>query len=115
VAEEREQLTARLLEAQRDVARLSQKVAEEQGKLSRLPQPSSLLGMPEEAVQGVGRLLGAAQSSLEDLPKRQGAARKMSEAISARLPRVGLGQDIETALSRSLPVAEQARIGALGR
>ncbi|MES1188363.1 MAG: AAA family ATPase [Myxococcales bacterium] len=115
IAEERERLSAQLLEAERDVARLSQKVAEEQGKLGRLPAPSRLLGMAEDAVQTVGRLIGAAQSSLEDLPKRQGAARKMSEAIAARLPRVGLGADIETVLARSLPVAEQARVAALGR
>jgi len=115
IGEERERLSAQLLEAERDVARLSQKVAEEEGKLSRLPERSPLLGMAEDAVQTVGRLIGAAQSSLEDLPKRQGAARKMSEAIAARLPRVGLGQDIEAVLARSLPVAEQARVGALGR
>lgn len=115
IGQERERLSAQLLEAERDVARLSKKVAEEQGKLSRLPERSRLLDMAEDAVQAVGRLLGAAQSSLEDLPKRQGAARKMTEAIAARLPRVGLGQDIETVLARSLPVAEQARIGALGR
>ena len=115
IGEDRERLSSQLLEAERDVRRLTQKLNEEQGKLSRLPEPSPLLAMDEEAVQTVGRLIGAAQSSLVDLPKRQGEARTLRDAISARLPRVGLGTDIESVLARSLPVAEQARLAALGR
>ncbi len=115
VSEQRERLTLLLQEAERDVQRLSQKVAEEQGKLGRLPEPSPLLGMEEGAVRAVERKIGAAQNSLIDLPKRQAEARTLRDAIQAKLPRVGLGTDIEGVLGRSLPVAEQARLAALGR
>jgi uncharacterized protein YhaN len=115
VGEERERLQSLLVEAERDVRRLSQKLAEEQSKLGRLPEPSALLAMPEDAVQTLGRQIGAGQSSLDDLPKRQGEARTLRDAISVRLPRLGLGADIESVLARSLPVSEQARVAVLGR
>ena len=115
VGEQRERLTLQLLEAERDVRRLSQKVTEEQGKLSRLAEPSPLLGMAEEKVRAVERKIGAAQNSLIDLPKRQAEARTLRDAIQAKLPRVALGTDIETVLARNLPAAEQARVAALGR
>ncbi len=115
IGEQRERLALQLLEAERDAQRLSQKVNEEQGKLARLPEPSPLLGMAEEAVRNVERRIGAAQSSLSDLPKRQSEARTLRDAIQARLPRLGLGTDIDAVLAHSLPVAEQARVAALGR
>ncbi len=115
IGEQRERLASLLLEAERDTQRLSQKVAEEQSKLARLPEPSPLLQMAEEAVQNVERRIGAAQNSLIDLPKRQAEARTLREAIQAKLPRVGLGLDIEAVLARNLPVAEQTRLAALGR
>ena len=115
IGEQRERLTAQLLEAERDVLRLSQKAGEEQGKLLRLAEPSPLLGMAEDKVRAVERKIGAAQNSLIDLPKRQAEARTLRDAIQAKLPRVGLGADIETVLGRNLPVAEQARLAALGR
>ena len=115
VGEQRERLALQLLEAERDVRRLSQKVTEEQGKLARLAEASPLLGMAEEKVRAVERKIGAAQNSLIDLPKRQAEARTLRDAIQAKLPRVGLGTDIETVLARNLPAAEQARVAALGR
>ena len=115
VAERREQLLQHLLEAERDVQRLSQKASEEAGKLARLPEASPLLGMAEDKVRAVERKIGAAQNSLIDLPKRQAEARTLRDAIQAKLPRVGLGTDIEAVLGRNLPVAEQARLAALGR
>ena len=115
VGEQRERLGQLLLEAERDAQRLSQKVNEEQGKLARFAEPSPLLGMAEEAVRNVERRIGAAQNSLIDLPKRQAEARTLRDAIQAKLPRVGLGSDIDAVLARSLPVAEQARLAALGR
>jgi len=115
VGEQRERLTLLLLEAERDAKRLSQKVADEQAKLARLPAASPLLGMVETSVRNIERRIGAAQNSLIDLPKRQAEARTLRDAIQAKLPRVGLGGDIEAVLARSLPVAEQARLAALGR
>jgi len=112
---ERERLTALLLEAERDVRRLAQKLSEEESKRAALPEPSPLLGMPEAAVRTVERLIGGAQKSLDDLPKRQGEERMLRDAIESKLPRLGLGGDLDSALSRSLPVGEQARLQALGR
>ncbi|HYQ17799.1 MAG TPA: AAA family ATPase, partial [Polyangiaceae bacterium] len=112
---ERERLTSLLLEAERDLRRLGQKLAEEESKRAGLSEPSPLLAMPEDAVRTVERLIGGAQKSLDDLPKRQGEARTLRDAIETKLPRLGLGSDLESALSHSLPVAEQARLQALGR
>jgi uncharacterized protein YhaN len=115
IGAERERLGALLAEAERDLRRLAQKRAEGEGRRAGLPEPSPLLAMPEEAVRAVERLMGGAQKSLDDLPKRQGEARNVRDAMESKLPRLGLGSDLEQVLARSLPVAEQARLSALAR
>lgn len=112
---ERERLSSLLVEAERDLRRLTQKRQEEESRRAALPEPSNLLAMPEESVRTVERLIGGAQKSLDDLPKRQGEARSLRDAIETKLPRLGLGNDLERALAHSLPVAEQAKLQALGR
>lgn len=112
---ERERLSSLLQEAERDARRLGQKCAEAESKRQALPEPSPLLAMPEDAVRTVERLIGGAQKSIDDLPKRQGEARTLRDAIETRLPRLGLGGDLERALAHAPPVAEQARLQALGR
>jgi uncharacterized protein YhaN len=115
LSETREQLLATLAEAERDGARLAQKLAEEQAKLAALPPPSPILGMPKETVRSLGTLIGRAEKDIADLPKRRGEARTLRDAIQARLPRLGLGSELESVLAHSLPVAEQARVRELGR
>jgi uncharacterized protein YhaN len=115
VAEERERHGGALLEAERDVRRLTQKLAEEQQKLAALPEPGPIVTMAAETVRALGTGIGAANASIADLPKRQSEARTLRDAISAKLPRLGLGSDLDAVLSRILPVAQQARVQALGR
>lgn len=112
---ERERLTSLVTEAERDLRRLGAKRAEEEARRARLPEPSPLLAMPEDAVRSVERQMGAAEAYLDDLPKRQGTARTLREAIETKLPRLGLGTDIDGVLSHGLSVAAQSRLEALGR
>lgn len=112
---ERERHGSQLLEAERDARRLSQKLSEEQQKLAALPEPSSIVTLAPETVRALTTGIGAATASIADLPKRQGEARTLRDAISAKLPRLGLGSDLDTVMTRVLPVAQQARLQALGR
>lgn len=111
--ERREQLLAAGAEARRDVERLSRQLGELSGKLSRLPEPSPLLGISEETIQLLGSEIGRASNNLKDLIKRQAQARDLREEIARELPRLGMGDDLDRVLARSLPVAEQARLQAL--
>lgn len=115
VAQERERHVAQLLEAERDARRLSQKLAEEEHKLAGLPEPGPIVTLAPETVRSLTTGIGAVTASIADLPKRQSEARALRDAISARLPRLGLGTDVDSVLSRILPVAQQARVQALGR
>jgi uncharacterized protein YhaN len=115
VGAERESHQAELLEAERDARRLAQKLAEEQQKLGALPEPGPIVTLAPEVVRALGTGIGAANASIADLPKRQGEARTLRDAISAKLPRLGLGSDLDSVLGRILPVAQQARLQALGR
>ncbi|RYZ06495.1 MAG: hypothetical protein EOO73_16105 [Myxococcales bacterium] len=115
VSAERERLGAELLEAERDLRRLSQKLAEEEQKLAVLPEPGPIVTLSPETVRALGTGIGAANAYIADLPKRQGEARTIRDAISAKLPRLGLGLDLDSVISRILPVAQQARLQALGR
>jgi uncharacterized protein YhaN len=115
VSSERERHAAELVEAERDARRLAQKLAEERQKLAALPEPGPIVTLAPETVRALATGIGAANASIADLPKRQGEARTLRDAISAKLPRLGLGTDLDGVLSRSLPVAQQARLQALGR
>lgn len=115
LTEQRERLTALLLEANRDAARLTKKIEEGERKLGHLPQPGPVLGMPEETERALGTRIGRAEKDIADLPKREAEARQLRDSIQSKLPRLGLGQDIEAVVGRALPVAEQARLQVMGR
>lgn len=115
VGAERERHAAGLLEAERDARRLAQKLSEEDQKLAALPEPGPIVTLAPETVRALATGIGAANASIADLPKRQGEARTLRDAISAKLPRLGLGSELDTVLARVLPVAQQARVQALGR
>lgn len=115
VASERERHVAALQEAERDARKLTQKLNEEQHKLGQLAEPSAIVTLAPEIVKALATGIGAANASIADLPKRQGEARTLRDAISAKLPRLGLGSDLDSVLSRILPIAQQARLQALGR
>ncbi len=115
VGAERERHGSQLLEAERDARRLSQKLAEEQQKLGILPEPGPIVTLAPETVRALTTGIGAANASIADLPKREGEARTLRDAISAKLPRLGLGSELDSVISRILPVAQQARLQALGR
>jgi uncharacterized protein YhaN len=115
MGEERERLQQALFELERDHRRSSAKRAEQQFKLARLPEPDRCVAMAPDAAHALRIGLGAAKSSIADLPKRQGEARTLREAIQAKLPRLGLGSDLEQVLSRSLTLAQAERLQALAR
>jgi uncharacterized protein YhaN len=115
VGERREKCQSVITEAERDVARLSRQLAEQQAKLERLPEPSPLLGIAADSIRAIDRRIGRAEKDISDLPKRQAEAATLREAVQAELARLGLGSDLEGVMARSLPVAEQARLQALGR
>jgi uncharacterized protein YhaN len=111
--EERERLLAVLLELERDARRLTHKRADEQARLRTLPEPGPLVAMSPEAASVLRTGIGAARSSIGDLPKRQSEARTLREAILAKLPRLGLGNDLEQVLARSLSLAQRERLSGL--
>ncbi|HEY6080028.1 MAG TPA: AAA family ATPase [Polyangiaceae bacterium] len=113
--ERREQLGAGLAEAERDAARLERQLAEHAGRLERLPAPSRLLELLPDTVRALSTRIGRAEKDILDLPKRQTEARALQGAIERELPRLGLGQDLQSVTARSLPVGEQARLQELGR
>ncbi len=113
--ERREQLVAGVALAERDRERLSKKLAEELRKLEQLAEPGPALALPKDAARAIGTRIGRAEKDLDDLPKLEARARAMRDGIQSDLRRLGLGSDLESVLSRSLPVAEQARLEALGR
>ncbi|HVY28468.1 MAG TPA: AAA family ATPase [Polyangiaceae bacterium] len=115
VGDERERLQQALLEVERDLRLLSAKRGEAQAKLGRLPEPDRAVALSPEVAQELRTGIGAARASINDLPKRQGEARTLREAIEAKLPRFGLGGDLEQVLSRSLTLAQSERLQALGR
>ncbi|HXK18666.1 MAG TPA: AAA family ATPase, partial [Polyangiaceae bacterium] len=112
-SEERERLLAALLELERDARRLTHKQSEEQARLAELPEPGPLLGVSPEAAGALRTGIGAAKSSIGDLPKRQSEARTVRDAIVAKLPRLGLGNELEEVLARSLPLAQRERLSGL--
>jgi uncharacterized protein YhaN len=111
--EERERLLAALLELERDVRRLTHKRGEEQARLAALPEPGPLVGMSVEAAGALRTGIGAAKSSIGDLPKRQSEARTVRDAIVSKLPRLGLGDNLDEVLARSLPLAQRERLSRL--
>lgn len=115
IGDERERLQQALLELERDARRSSTKHAEEQAKLARLPEPDRAVALAPEAAQVLRTGIGAATASIADLPKRQGEARPLREAILSELPRLGLGTDLEQVLSRGPSVAQAERLQALSR
>lgn len=115
LGEERERLQQAILELERDQRRLIAKQAEEQAKLARLPEPDRCVEMPAEAARAIRTDIGAATASLTDLPKRQATARPLRDAILAELPKLGLGEDLEQVLARSLTVAQVERLQVLAR
>lgn len=112
---ERERAQHALLELERDARRLTAKRAEEQAKLARLPEPDSCVAMSAEAARALRTGIGAAVNSIADLPKRQGEAGTLRDAIQAKLPRLGLGNELEQVLSRGLTLAQSERLQALAR
>lgn len=115
IGDERERLQLALLELERDARRLSAKQAEEQAKLAKLPEPDRSVALAPEAAQALRTGIGAATASIADLPKRQGEARPLREAVAAELPRLGLGADLDQVLARGPSVAETERLQALSR
>lgn len=115
LTQRREQLLAAVAEAERDVARLARQQDEQRARLARLPAPSRLLDIPVEAVSAIDRRIGRAEKDLADLPKRRAEAARLREDMQGELRRLGLGDDLESVVARSLPVAEQARLQALAR
>jgi uncharacterized protein YhaN len=115
IGEERERLQQALVELERDARRLVAKRTEEQAKLQRLPEPDRAVGMAPDAARALRTGIGAASASIADLPKRQSEARTLREAILARLPRLGLGAELEDVLSRALNLPQAERLQAHGR
>jgi uncharacterized protein YhaN len=111
----REELQAQGLVAERDVQRLSAKLAELTRKLAALPPPSALLRITPDTIRSLSDGIKRAEKDLGDLPKLQGQARALREAIVHDLSRLGLGTDGDTAAARALPVTQQARLQALWR
>jgi len=111
--EERERLQAALLELERDARRLTHKRSEELARLAGLPEPGPLVSMASEAASALRTGIGAAKSSIGDLPKRQSEARTVRDAIESKLPRLGLGDDLDEVLARSLPLAQRERLSGL--
>lgn len=115
VGERREQLQGRIAVAERDAQRLSNQLGELRSKLAGLPEPSPLLRITPETVRSLSDGIKRAEKDLVDLPKLQGQARALREAMRGDLQRLGLGLDLDAAAARALPVTEQARIQALWR
>src|SRR5262249_5865577 len=115
LGDERERLQQALLELERDARRLSSKRGEEQARLARLAEPDNCVALPPEVAQASRNGIGAAAASIADLPKRQGEARTLREAIQAKLPRLGLGSELSQVLARALTLAQTERVQALGR
>lgn len=114
-AEMRERLLSELGEAERELVRLTRKLNEEQARLAALAEPGAIAGMPQAALRALSSGFGRAQKDIDDLPKRRGEARTLREAVAAKLPRLGLGTELESVLARSPSVADQARLRELGR
>jgi uncharacterized protein YhaN len=115
VTERRERIQAGLAETERDCQRLTRQLAELEAKLARLPAPAALLAIAPEAIGAIYQRIGRAEKDLADLPGLEAKAAALREVTQAQLVRLDLGADLEGALGRNLPVAEQARLEALGR
>ncbi|HKY36367.1 MAG TPA: AAA family ATPase [Polyangiaceae bacterium] len=115
LGERREKCLSVVAEAERDVGRLSRQLSELHGKLERLPEPSPLLRIAADGIRAIDRRIGRAEKDIADLPKRQAEAATLRDAVHSELQRLGLGTELDSVMARSLPVAEQARLQALGR